>query len=198
MRAKNAASGMRPAASSRSTHASRRPTRSWHRKATFRRPAASALPTSAARPAALPCALCSSSRPLKSLAFSRHSSATCAGRSACSPLRPRHCCLSLSCSGRPHCRAQQQPPVRIAGLHQALLRPPVQPTAHRISASRLLQWVDARPAPHAVASLASTLRARPLDSCPTLYPAGCWAGGACSSPTDSASSPSPTALQVSW
>mmetsp|Transcript_1405 Transcript_1405/g.4189 ORF Transcript_1405/g.4189 Transcript_1405/m.4189 type:complete len:227 (-) Transcript_1405:2109-2789(-) len=76
VREKKAASGMRPAEISRSTHSERSPSRKRARKATLRRPAASAEATRARRPATSPRALVSSSSPDRSLALCRQRSAT--------------------------------------------------------------------------------------------------------------------------
>lgn len=62
------------------THSERSPSRKRARKATLRRPAASAEATRARRPATSPRALVSSSSPDRSLALCRQRSATCTCR----------------------------------------------------------------------------------------------------------------------
>ena len=78
MREKKAASGILLEAMSRSTQALRLPSSRWHRNTMFCLFCAPAVLMSSPRPPPLPLAVYSSSRPLRSPAFCRHSSATCA------------------------------------------------------------------------------------------------------------------------
>lgn len=77
MRAKKAASGMRPLPTSRSMQSDRRPSRKAARNSTLCLPWSWAEVTSAVMPSAEPVAVCSSSRPDRSLARARQSLATC-------------------------------------------------------------------------------------------------------------------------